>query len=316
MDAPMAQVVSVVIVCMNRPDILFPCLDSLREGNAEAVLETFVVAYRFTPGNLSALRERYPWVTVVVSDGIRGFSENNNLALRQVRGAFCFVVNDDTLLPPGLVSGLVEDFGKLPPDAAAVSPCIRFASGKVQTCGRAPWTAGRYVKHYLHRVDETEPTPWSMQEGLFRTWTLNGACFLARTSAFREAGWFDERFFFTPEDIALGQLFNSLGHTVWADAALSITHLAGGSVSRMEPAIKPARVRGALIYYGDGKWLRTFALGLFIWSFELLRAGKYLLAPRPAGSRNDVMFRTACHVLRTAFSKATPKELFIRFSRL
>ena len=312
----MAQVVSVVIVCMNRPDILFPCLDSLREGNAEAVLETFVVAYRFTPGNLSALRERYPWVTVVVSDGIRGFSENNNLALRQVRGAFCFVVNDDTLLPPGLVSGLVEDFGKLPPDAAAVSPCIRFASGKVQTCGRAPWTAGRYVKHYLHRVDETEPTPWSMQEGLFRTWTLNGACFLARTSAFREAGWFDERFFFTPEDIALGQLFNALGHTVWADAALSITHLAGGSVSRMEPAIKPARVRGALIYYGDGKWLRTFALGLFIWSFELLRAGKYLLAPRPAGSRNDVMFRTACHVLRTAFSKATPKELFIRFARL
>ena len=48
----MPQVVSVVIVCMNRPDILFPCLDSLREGNADAVLETFVVAYRFSAENL------------------------------------------------------------------------------------------------------------------------------------------------------------------------------------------------------------------------------------------------------------------------
>ena len=311
----MAQVVSVVIVCMNRPDILFPCLDSIREGNADAVLETFVVACRFSEQNLALLREKYPWVTLVLSDQVRGFSENNNLALKKVRGEYCFIVNDDTVLPPGLISGLLGDFGKLPPDAAAVSPCIRFASGKVQTCGRAPWTPWRYVKHYLHRVDETVPTPWSMQEGLVRTWTLNGACFLARTAVFREAGWFDERFFFTPEDIALGQLFNAAGHTVWADADLSITHLAGGSVSRMEPAIKPARVRGALIYYGDGKFLKTFALSAFIWSYELLRVCKYLFASRPAGSRNEVMFRTARNVMRTAFSKDTPKELFIRFSR-
>ena len=83
----------------------------------------------------------------------------------------------------------------------------------------------------------------------------------------------------------------------------------------MEPAIKPARVRGALIYYGDGKFLKTFALSAFIWSYELLRVCKYLFASRPAGSRNEVMFRTARNVMRTAFSKDTPKELFIRFSR-
>lgn len=311
----MAQVVSVVIVCMNRPDILFPCLESLQEGNGAVILETFVVAYRFSAENLALLREKYPWVTVVLSNEVRGFSENNNLALRQVRGEYCFVVNDDTLSPQGLLEGLVKDFEKLPRDAAAVSPCIRFASGKVQTCGRAPWNAWRYMKHYLHRVDETVPTPWSMQEGLFRTWTLNGACFLARTSAFREAGWFDERFFFTPEDIALGQLFNARGLTVWADASLNITHFAGGSVSRMEAAIKPARVRGALLYYGNGNWLKTFGLGVFIWSYELLRVCKYLFASRPAGSRNDVMFRTARNVMKTAFSKASPKELFIRFSQ-
>ena len=84
----------------------------------------------------------------------------------------------------------------------------------------------------------------------------------------------------------------------------------------MEPAIKPARVRGALIYYGEGKFLKTFALGVFIWSFEWLRYCKYLLGSRPAGSRSDVMFRTARNVMRTAFSKDTPKDLFIRFSRL
>jgi GT2 family glycosyltransferase len=300
---------------MNRPDILFPCLDSIRAYTTVSY-ETLVVAYMFSPENLEALRTQFPWVKVVPSTETRGFSENNNLALREAAGKYCLILNDDTFLTEPLIDSLVMDMESLPENAAAVSPCIRFPGGKVQTCGRGPWSPSRYAKHYLHLVDETLPSIWAMRDGLFRTYTLNGACFLVKTDIFREAGWFDERFFFTPEDIALGQLFNALGHTVWADAALSITHLAGGSVSRMEPAIQPARVRGALIYYGDGKWLRTFALGLFIWSFELLRAGKYLLVPRPAGSRNDVMFRTACHVLRTAFSKATPKELFIRFSRL
>ena len=305
--------VSIVIVSMNRPDILFPCLDSIRK-NTSVSYETLVVAYLYAPDKLQLMRENYPWVKVIVSDEVRGFSENNNLALKESAGRYCFVVNDDTLMYMPVIDRLVEDFASLPLSAAAISPCINFPSGKVQTCGRAPWNAWRYVLHYLHLVDETKPTRWSMRKGVFQTWTLNGACFLARREAFAKAGWLDERFFFTPEDIALGHKFNSMGRTVWVDASVNITHLAGGSVSMMEAAIKPARVRGALLFYGDGKWLKTNALRLFVWSFEFLRACRYRFVNRPAGSRADIMYRTALNVMKTAFSKATPKELFIRFS--
>lgn len=289
--------VSVVIVCMNRPDILFPCLDSIREGNASAVLETFVVAYCFTAENLALLKERYPWVTVVPSNEVRGFSENNNLALKQAGGRFCFIVNDDTIVPPGTIQALVDDLGRLPSEAAAVSPKIVFPSGRVQTSGRAPWSRWRYARHYLHMVDETKPTKWSMKEGLFRTYTLNGACFLIRTDIFRELGFFDERYFFTPEDIAFGHALNDAGFTVWADSDISITHYAGGSVSAMERAIKPARVRGSMIFYGE-----PFLLKCFIWCVEALRSLKYI--GKPNSARN---------VMRTVFSKQTPKEIFIRF---
>ena len=302
MHAAMVEV-SVIIVCMNRPDILFPCLDSIRAQTGVSH-EVLVVAYRFTAENMRALVERYPWVEVIPSLEPRGFSENNNLALKPVKGRFCFIVNDDTLLSMPVIDRLVEDFGRLPEDAAAISPKIVFADGHVQTCGRAPWTAWRYVRHYLHLVDETVPSAWSMKEGLFRTWTLNGACFLVRTDVFRSLGGFDERYFFTPEDIALGHLLNASGYTVWADSGVQITHLAGGSVSRMEAAIKPARVRGALIFYGDGKWFKTTCLSLFIWSVELVRLLKHF-------------FRcpTAVNVMKTAFSKQSPKDIFIRFSQ-
>ena len=340
--------VSVIIVCMNRPDILFPCLDSIRVHTSVSY-EVLVVAYRFSAENMQSLVSRYPWVDVIPSLEIRGFSENNNLALRQAMGRFCFVVNDDTLMRMPVIDALVEDFSRLASSAAALSPCIRFADGRIQTCGRTPWTAWRYAKHYLHLVDEggegrpgdsgryapsgpshrflrplrelvsDGPLPLPLSgdgqapgrpsppSSLFQTYTLNGACFLIKTEAFREAGWFDERFFFTPEDIALGHKLNEMGYTVWADAGVSITHLAGGSVSAMEAAIKPARVRGSLIFYGEPLWLK-----LFIVCFEALRVAKYTFLPR--SPRNKLMKKTASNVIRTVFSALSPKEIFLRFS--
>ena len=302
--------VSVVIVCMDRPDLLDPCLESLRAHN-RTELEIWVVAYRFSAENLARLQADWPAVKVLESRELRGFSENNNLALRQVTGEYCFIVNDDTLMRMPVIDRLLADFDRLPADAAVVSPKIVFPDGRVQTCGRAPWTAWRYVKHYLHRVDETVPTPWSMQEGLFRTWTVNGACFLIRTDVFRAAGWFDETYTFTPEDIAIGHKVNEMGYTVWADADVEITHLAGGTVSRMEAAIKPTRVRGALQFYSGGSKLKYALLGSFVWCVEAVRRLKYLFADRSdPSSHAAIMYATAGNVMRSVFTRRTSKEIF------
>ena len=302
--------VSVVIVCMDRPDLLNPCLESIRAHN-RTELEVWVVAYRFSEGNLEQLKADWPAVHIVESRELRGFSENNNLALRQVTGDYCFIVNDDTLMRIPVIDRLLADFGRLPADAAVVSPKIVFPDGRVQTNGRAPWTAWRYVKHYLHLVDETVPTPWSMKEGLFRTWTVNGACFLVRTDVFRQAGWFDETYTFTPEDIAIGHKINEMGYTVWSDADVEITHLAGGTVSRMEAAIKPTRVRGALQFYSGGSLLKYALLGAFVWSVEAFRRLKYLFADRSdPQSHAAIMYATSGNVMRSVFTRRTAKEIF------
>ena len=285
---------------MNRPDILFPCLDSIRTHTGVSY-ETLVVAYLFSPENLALLKERYPWVKVVPSNELRGFSENNNLALMQAQGRYCFVVNDDTLMSEPVIDRLVADLQALPPDAAAISPCIRFADGRVQTCGRTRWTPRRYAKHYLHLVKEGEIREY-MPPSVFQTYTLNGACFLIKTEVFRKLGWFDERYFFTPEDIALGHALNDAGYSVWVNPDVSITHLAGGSVSAMEQAIKPARVRGSMIFYGEPLWLKCF-----IWSVELARYVKNSIL------RRDLNKKTACNVMHAVFSRETPKDIFIRF---
>ena len=87
---------------------------------------------------------------------------------------------------------------------------------------------------------------------------------------------------------------------------MNITHLAGGSVGKLEAAIKPARVRGSLIFYCEPLWLKCF-----IWCFETLRVVKYAFLPR--SPRNKLMQRTASHVRQTVFSRKTPKEIFQQF---
>lgn len=324
----MAPDVSIVIVSMNKTEYLFPCLDSIRE-HTSVTYETLVVAYMFSTENLEMLRRRYPWVTVIESLELRGFAENNNLALRQAKGQYCFIVNDDTLLSEPVIDKLVSDMRNLPQNTAAVSPRIVFPDGRVQTCGRGPWNACRYLLHYMHLIDETRKTRWTMQDGLFRTYTLNGACFLANTDIFRECGWFDETYTFTPEDIALGMLFSRTGHPVYTDSEISITHIANATASRLESAIKPTRVRGSLILYsslgnispnqGTDRCNKLIycLMGSFIWCYEALRGIKYLFCDCSGDSeksrRNKIMRDTANNVRSVIFTSMSTKEIFRKY---
>ena len=314
--------VSIIIVSMNRPDLLYPCLESIRKHTA-CKYEILLTAYRFSEENLTAFKHDWPEVRLIANDSLSGFAENNNLALKEATGRFCFVVNDDTLMDMPVIDRLLEDFGKLPEKVAAISPKIVLKDGRIQTCGRAPWTPCRYLRHYLHLVDESKPGKWSCKDGLFRTWTLNGACFMIRTDVFREAGWFDETYTFTPEDIALGHLLNAMGKEVWTDADVCITHLAGATAGPMETAIKPTRVRGSLIFYSSRRHLKnpqgtdavnplTYALmGAFIWCVEALRSLRWLPARRTdPKSHAAIMYRTARNVMGSIFTHDSTKKIF------
>ena len=127
--------VSIVIVCMNNLKNLYPCLNSIRKYTTVSY-ETLVVAYMFSKENLEKVKQDFPWVTFIESREIRGFSENNNLALRQARGRYCFVVNDDTYMDMPVIDELVSTFEKLTGRVAIVSPNIKYPDGRPQYCGR------------------------------------------------------------------------------------------------------------------------------------------------------------------------------------
>ena len=309
--------VSVVIVCMNRPDNLYPCLESLYRYTYVA-FETLVVAYMYSEERLSQARADFPQVRFIVSDEVRGFSENNNLALRQARGRYCFVLNDDTEIREDVIGSLVADFGRLPEDAAIVTPRLVNADGSLQLCGRPPYPAPYYAlqQWHLHResIDDTAgKTPVCAE--LYRTSNISGAAFLIRTEVFRGLGWFDERYFFTPEDIALSTLARSRGYGVYVDAAVAVVHKWRTTAGRLSPAVRPAAVRGSLIFFSGGSSLKYFALALAVWTAESAKRLKAALRClfRPT-AENRTKLQTFRNITRSIFTRRSPKEIFIEYS--
>ncbi len=305
--------VSVVIVCMNRLDNLYPCLESLR-AHTSVSFEALVVAYMFSEENLARAQADFPWVQFIESREIRGFSENNNLALRQARGRFCFVLNDDTEVREDVIGKLVADFARLPENAAIVTPRLLNADLSLQLCGRPPYPARYYAlqQWHLHKepIDDTVgKTPLFGQ--VYPTSNISGAAFLIKTDVFRALGWFDERYYFTPEDIALSTLARREGYSVWVDAGASVVHKWRTTASRISPAVRPAAVRGSLIFFSGGSLFRYFLLGLAVWTAEsskrLKAALRYRLHPT---EDNRIKLLTFRHITRSIFTRRSPKELF------
>lgn len=304
--------VSIVIVCMNNLKNLYPCLNSIRKYTSVSY-ETFVVAYLFSKENLDKLRKDFPWVTIIESNEIRGFSENNNLALRQAKGKYCFVLNDDTYMNSPVIDNLVETIEKLSDDVVVVSPNIKYPDGRPQFCGRYKLSFWTYlinilgIKHKDSQYDE--------RKDVFKTYNLMGAAFLIKTDIFKSVGWFDEYYFFCPEDIALSTMLNNLGYSCFVNGSITIYHVQGGSsLSVMQMATEPAHVKGSVSFYSENSYIKRFILVFFQIIRSLLRASIWkLIYCIRKDKKSKIKSQVYINVVAGLLSSKTPKELFIKY---
>lgn len=305
--------VSIVIVCMNNLKNLYPCLESIKKQTSVSY-ETFVVAYLFSPENLEKVKADFPWVRFIESNEIRGFSENNNLALRLAQGKYCFVLNDDTEMKMPVVDRLVDSIEKTP-DAAIMSPVTYFGDGRLQSSGRPKHTMWTFLLGLFGLWKEPKiHNRYTYQKGIFQSYNIVGAAFLIKTDIFRDLGWFDEKYFFCPEDLALSTLANERGYKCYVDADCELTHFEGGTWSLVKTATTPTSVRGSLIWRSRGSILRYAFMGGLVWSFTfakmILSAAIYCLNH---SDKNRIRLLCKWNTLQSIFTRKTTKEIFIKF---
>jgi len=310
--------VSIVIVCMNNLKNLYPCLESIRKYTTGVTYETLVVAYLFSSDNLDKVKRDFPWVTFIESNEIRGFSENNNVALRKAKGKYCFVLNDDTEMNMPVVDYLVKSIKVLPDNVAVLSPVTVFPNGDIQVCGRPPinwWNNIIFIKNIYNRFISPK---YCNKDGVFKSYNIIGAAFLIKRDIFEKFGWFDERYFFCPEDIALSTALNKAKYSCYVDSSIKVIHkegMSGKTTSLLKTATKPAGDMGTLIYYSNNNRIKRV---LFALLFLVENSLKYIyhLCKCVFGIEpiyNKILMISEKNTISTIMTSLTPKEIFMKY---
>src|SRR5689334_22167973 len=105
---PPGPSLSISIVSLNRPDLVEQCVAAIESATNSVTYEIHVVAHNFESGALDRLRKRHPSIILHPVQGIRGYSQNNNLALKVARGRYVAILNDDTVVRDDLFGRLVQ----------------------------------------------------------------------------------------------------------------------------------------------------------------------------------------------------------------
>ena len=306
--------VSIVIVCMNNYIQLKNCLDSILKYNHRTSYEVLLVAYFFSEDNLKLLREEYPWVIIIISDEIRGFSANNNIALRQAKGKYCFILNDDTYMTMPVIDYLFATMEKHS-EITALSPQVLRPDGTIQFCGFPPhnWMEWLMILFKLKKDAVDKAGSYVDSQGLIKTYDLLGASIFIRTTILKEMGFLDERYFYGPEDRALTTKLNQNGYSCWVDNSIKLVHLGGatgGKNTKTVLATRPANRKGWVLYYDNGSKMRKIILKCAIFVNSAFWSIGWLIKSISGNKSAKNSFHANLNVCRTIFSNSTPTETF------
>jgi GT2 family glycosyltransferase len=245
---------SIIIVNFNARQHLENCLRSLAASPPSIPHDVVVVDNGSSDDSVQAVRAGWPAVTLIENPTNAGFAAGNNRGIRASRGTLILLLNNDTVVPPGAIDGLV---GALlaHPDAAVAGPRL------VDEAGRAELSFGSMISPF-NELRQKWTTRWhgngvaavsrwmerAAQRERYVDW-VSGACLLVHRTDAERAGLLDERYFLYTEDVDFCAAIRALGRKILFTPAAQVVHLRGRSRSTVPGGMNEAYRRSHLAFY-------------------------------------------------------------------
>ncbi|MCX7840592.1 MAG: glycosyltransferase family 2 protein [Anaerolineae bacterium] len=248
---------SIVIVNSDGTSDTLNCIASIYQHPPRDSFEIILVDNCSREPCLSLVAERFPQVRTYSSPTRQGFAKNYNLGIRQARGQFVMILNNDTIVHADALDILVKT-AKAHPEYGIIGPRLLSPDGTIQTvCARALISPARYVLNLLI-FDLGLPTgklaeAWRQRELSKRSSgavpCLSGACMLLARATLDQIGLLDEGFDFYFEDVEWCHRAQKLGWQVFYVADAKITHLGDRSLGKVKEWAKKSEYQSALRYF-------------------------------------------------------------------
>ena len=220
-------------------------------------LEVIVVDNASKEGEASIISKKYPQVKVIRSDKNLGFAGGNNLGIKEAKGDYIFLINNDTYFKDFNIDNLIERL-ESSEKIGIVCPKLRFAWGinPIQFAGYTPLTsitlrnnAIGFGKEDHGQYNTAHPTPYA-----------HGAAMLIKRDAIDKVGLMPECFFLYYEEIDWSMMFTRAGYETWYDPACTVYHKESQTTGQNSPLRTYYITRNRLLlvkrnYTGINKYL-------------------------------------------------------------
>ena len=161
-----------------------------------------------TDGSMDGVPARFPEFRVLANAANLGYAGGNNAGIRATTAPYVLVVNNDTVLDPGLLEPLVAA-AEADPRVASCSPKILYVD-RPDVINAAGLLIHRDGSSGSRGMGEPDGPAWSAPAEVFGA---HGACVLYRRAALERVGLFDEDYFAYNEEFDLAWRLRLAGFT-------------------------------------------------------------------------------------------------------
>ncbi len=226
--------VSFIIVNLNTKGLLIDCIGSIMATVRGLSFEIWVVDNGSSDGSVASVRESFPDARIIENGENCGFARANNMALRQMRGAYALLLNTDTLLRDNAVATMIGFLREKPEAAVCGGQLLNEDGSRQNSIANIPNLATELTNKSLLR--RLFPSRYPGKEHVFsgpaEVESVVGACMCVRKTAIDDAGLLDEDYFFFFEETDWCLRFRQRGWKVFFHPHAGIVHLQGRSAGR------------------------------------------------------------------------------------
>jgi GT2 family glycosyltransferase len=210
------------------------------------------------------LQGNYPHTRLLKSKKNLGFAGGNNWGMRQAKGDYLFIVNNDTEVTPDLLQKLIEPFRR-DPQIGVTCPKIKYYSNRnlIQYAGFNPMNVytGRTTSIGLMEEDKGQ---YNVSRA---TSAAHGCAMMVKREILDRVGMFAEKFFLYYEEWDWSARITRANYKIWYTADAEIFHKESLTVGKSNPIKVYYHTRNRILYMRRNSNVFQFAIFTIVFTF-------------------------------------------------
>jgi GT2 family glycosyltransferase len=274
---------SYCVVNTNGREYLLACLAAIERTHPPGVAhEVLVLDNASEDGSAEAVRQLGGEIRLIALEARTGKAENDSTLMREARGEYCLLLNEDTELRPGAAAALLAAMDADPKAGAATAQLLDSAGNPVPCAWRFPGVgtaaAGALFLHRRLTVQskgsETRRVDWGQSSAL-----------MVRREAAAAVGYMDPAFFVYYDECDFAKRLAEAGwHSLYVPAGEAVHHdqLSTDLAQGLPRIVEFHRNRDLYMRKHHGRAAALAVRGLTAWSYALRALAALVIPGQPA----------------------------------